>query len=194
MAEVSIRRRSAVGKGRPVRRRRVGIRLDMTPMVDVAFLLLTFFMLTTAFRQPQTLEITLPTEAREREPARILERNILVIRVDEQNRLFWSVGREKSGALAKDRLRGLIYDRSRDNIETTPGSKIRDRYKLVVLIKIHPRSKYENMIEVVDELDLAVEDLNRAYDLSGADVLSPRFVLTEWSDKDTDEVRAATSP
>lgn len=38
----------------------MGVRLDMTPMVDVAFLLLTFFMLTTQFRPAETLPVVLP--------------------------------------------------------------------------------------------------------------------------------------
>src|SRR2546422_2952419 len=42
------------------RMRRLGVRIDMTPMVDVAFLLLTFFMLTTTMNRPQTMEINLP--------------------------------------------------------------------------------------------------------------------------------------
>ena len=43
-----------------IKAKRVGFRLDMTPMVDVAFLLLTFFMLTTKFRPPETVKIDLP--------------------------------------------------------------------------------------------------------------------------------------
>lgn len=43
-----------------IKAKRVGFRLDMTPMVDVAFLLLTFFMLTTKFRPPETVRIDLP--------------------------------------------------------------------------------------------------------------------------------------
>ncbi len=39
----------------------MSIRIDMTPMVDVAFLLLTFFMLTTQFRPPEEVQISLPT-------------------------------------------------------------------------------------------------------------------------------------
>ena len=38
--------------------KRIGFHLDMTPMVDVAFLLLTFFMLTTTFSKSNTMEIT----------------------------------------------------------------------------------------------------------------------------------------
>ena len=41
------------GKGHHRPKRRVGVRVDMTPMVDVAFLLLIFFMVTTVFRTPQ---------------------------------------------------------------------------------------------------------------------------------------------
>ena len=39
---------------------RVGIHMDMTPMVDIAFLLLIFFMVTTVFRPPLAMEINLP--------------------------------------------------------------------------------------------------------------------------------------
>ncbi len=42
------------------KKRRIGIAIDMTPMVDVAFLLLIFFMLTTQMKPPETDKITLP--------------------------------------------------------------------------------------------------------------------------------------
>ena len=54
--------RSGKKKGGKRAKRRVGIRIDMTPMVDVAFLLLIFFMVTTVFRKPQALEINLPPD------------------------------------------------------------------------------------------------------------------------------------
>ncbi|RNA64455.1 biopolymer transporter ExbD, partial [Prosthecochloris sp. ZM_2] len=41
-------------------RKRLGFHIDMTPMVDVAFLLLTFFMLTTTFGLQNTMEINIP--------------------------------------------------------------------------------------------------------------------------------------
>ena len=44
-----------------IHRKRIGFKLDMTPMVDVGFLLLTFFMLTTQFKPSEDLQITLPT-------------------------------------------------------------------------------------------------------------------------------------
>src|SRR5438552_9274800 len=53
-------KKKGIGFHRP--KRRVGVRIDMTPMVDVAFLLLIFFMVTTVFRTPQALEINLPPD------------------------------------------------------------------------------------------------------------------------------------
>lgn len=43
-----------------IHKKRVGFKIDMTPMVDVGFLLLTFFMLTTQFKPSEEIEITLP--------------------------------------------------------------------------------------------------------------------------------------
>ena len=52
------------GKKGKKHKKRVGVRMDMTPMVDVAFLLLTFFMLTTTFNTPQVMEISLPPDSK----------------------------------------------------------------------------------------------------------------------------------
>lgn len=61
MSEVSS---SSTGGGKQqdgkVRSKKSSTKIDMTPMVDLAFLLLTFFMFATTFNKPQTMEITLP--------------------------------------------------------------------------------------------------------------------------------------
>jgi len=44
------------------KKRRIGISIDMTPMVDVAFLLLIFFMFTTQFKPPDNDKIKLPDD------------------------------------------------------------------------------------------------------------------------------------
>ena len=42
------------------KKRRIGIRIDMTPMVDIAFLLLIFYMATTQFKPPEARAVELP--------------------------------------------------------------------------------------------------------------------------------------
>lgn len=70
---------------------RVGIKIDMTPMVDVAFLLLTFFMLTTQFRPPEEVEIVLPSS---HSPIKIPESDVAVITVSKIGALYMSVDQQ----------------------------------------------------------------------------------------------------
>ena len=58
------------------RRPRVGVRIDMTPMVDIAFLLLIFFMVTTVFRRPLAMEVNMPDPGAKVE---VPESNVLTI-------------------------------------------------------------------------------------------------------------------
>ena len=65
--------------------RRQGIRIDMTPLVDVAFLLLTFFMLTTQFKPPEEVSITLPASHSE---FKLPESDVMTINIAEDGRIF----------------------------------------------------------------------------------------------------------
>src|SRR5262249_4013549 len=71
-------------------KRRVGIRIDMTPMVDVAFLLLIFFMVTTVFRTPKALEINLPPK--DNKNVEVPESKTMTIRILADGRLYWKRG------------------------------------------------------------------------------------------------------
>lgn len=59
-------------------RRRIGISIDMTPMVDIAFLLLIFFMCTTQFKPPEKDKITLPDSS---SPAKSPESDVITISI-----------------------------------------------------------------------------------------------------------------
>src|SRR5829696_1723603 len=79
------------GKGKIHRpKRRLGVRIDMTPMVDVAFLLLIFFMVTTVFRTPQALEINLPPDKDIQ--IEVMESKVLTLRVLDDGRVYYKRG------------------------------------------------------------------------------------------------------
>lgn len=128
------------GKGFHRPKRRVGIRIDMTPMVDVAFLLLIFFMVTTVFRTPQALEINLPPDKDVK--IEIAESKVLTVRVLSDNRVYWKRG-TNPWALTNVPTLGTILKPFKGNKE------------LVVLIKIDREAKFNNMVDIIDELDLA---------------------------------------
>jgi biopolymer transport protein ExbD len=126
-------------KGKKRKKRRVGVRIDMTPMVDVAFLLLIFFMVTTVFRTPQALEINLPPKDVQ---VPIAESNVLTIRV-LPDKMFWNIGSQDPNKVTIADLPPVLKAQSARNS------------KLVVLIKIDAATKFHYMVDVIDELDLA---------------------------------------
>jgi len=73
---------------RPIKKR-LGIKIDMTPMVDVAFLLLIFFMSTTQFKPPESVPINLPSS---HSNLKLPESDILIISVNQENKINMSFG------------------------------------------------------------------------------------------------------
>lgn len=129
------------GKKKHKKGKRLGIRIDMTPLVDVAFLLLTFFMLTTSMSRPQTMEINLPPD--ETAKVEIAESNLITLRINEKGEIYWNIGMDAPVKIEWTKLRGFIRERSLANT------------KLVTLIKIDPKAKYEVMVNIMDELNQA---------------------------------------
>jgi biopolymer transport protein ExbD len=67
------------------KKRRVNIVLDMTPMVDIAFLLLIFYMVTTQFKPPEKKEVNLPAS---RSQIELPTRNVFLITVPPEDSIF----------------------------------------------------------------------------------------------------------
>src|SRR6267143_3577309 len=68
-----------------IKKARVSVKVDMTPMVDVAFLLLTFFMLTTSFRPPEEVQIVLPAS---HSAFKLPESKVMLITISKDDRIF----------------------------------------------------------------------------------------------------------
>ena len=128
------------GFSRP--KRRVGVRIDMTPMVDVAFLLLIFFMVTTVFRTPQALEINLPPD--ENVEIEVAQSKVLTVRVMPDQRVYWRRG-------------GPEVPWARTDVAqlTNVFKSFQGNKELVVVVKIDRDAKFNNMVDIIDELDLA---------------------------------------
>jgi biopolymer transport protein ExbD len=148
------------GSGLRRQKRRVSIRIDMTPMVDIAFLLLIFFMVTTVFRKPQAMEVNLPPAG---VSVQVPESNVITLFVRADERIYF---RKATGPLESTAMKDLVQfftDEHRLNPE------------LIVLVKVHREARYETMVDVMDELELA--------DMS-------RFSLVPMQPEDVKEVEA----
>jgi biopolymer transport protein ExbD len=85
--------------------KRAGLRLDMTAMVDVAFLLLTFFMLTTQFKPPEAVEIDVPSSHAE---VKLPGTDLMTIAVAEDGRIFLSEEPNPQVQISLDDLHNAI--------------------------------------------------------------------------------------
>jgi biopolymer transport protein ExbD len=135
---------SSHGKGGKFKMKRMAIRIDMTPMVDVAFLLLIFFMVTTVFRLPQAMEINLPPESENPTEVDVNEKTLLYFRVDPVDSLYFNIGMENPQPMSWSELRGKLNER-----KNVVGDK------LTIVAKIHRKAKYSNMVNLLDEFNVA---------------------------------------
>jgi biopolymer transport protein ExbD len=144
MAEIVTKSRTKKGSHEdlesPRKAKRPGIRMDMTPMVDVAFLLLIFFMVTTVFRRPLAMEINMPEPGAS---VQVPESNVMTMYV-----LASDVVLTKTGKGSPEPLAWAL-------IETTLEDAQRSNANLIVLVKVDPDARYGRMVEMMDILDNA---------------------------------------
>ncbi len=126
-------------KGGKKRAKRILPHMDMTPMVDLMMLLITFFMLTTSMSKPKVMDITLPdrvTDPEKQEAPRISASRTLNILLGPDNRVFWYPGGVKPEEydnppplmetdFSPDGIRQLLLERNRTLFRTI--NEYRDR-------------------------------------------------------------------
>lgn len=169
------------GKHGKVRAKKQSTHIDMTPMVDLAFLLLTFFMLTTTFGKPKTMEINMPVK----DPTNTVKNevnNALTFLLSGDDKIYWYYGELKPETkltltdYSTQGIRKLLLDRNKqavDEIKTLRENALKTKmadttlkrmevdikgkkYALMVLVKTDDKAKYKNVINVLDELNICL--------------------------------------
>jgi len=150
-------------KGGKVRSKKSSTRIDMTPMVDLAFLLLTFFVMTTTLNKPQTMEITMPEKPKpdDPEPPKVNERDVLTIVLGENDKVYWYTG------ITDPKIE--VTNFSATGIRKVLQQKKNEVPKLVVLIKPSDKSKYKNMVDILDEMNISVIQRYAMVDITPTD-------------------------
>jgi biopolymer transport protein ExbD len=125
--------------GRSTRRTRAGLHIDMTPMVDVAMLLLTFFMLTTVFNKPQAMELIMPAS---HDPVPVTPDKLITLFIDRHSQIFSQHG-------DSDDIMPFPFIQMRKELANLK----RRKPDIIALIKIDRRARYEKMVGLLDELN-----------------------------------------
>jgi biopolymer transport protein ExbD len=180
MAEVPGGEGGGGGRHQKRRAKKQSTKIDMTPMVDLAFLLLTFFILTTTMYKPSTLQLTFPVPPEEDVPQDVTEvNNAFTLLLTKKDQIFWYEGEYKPGVTTYTRsnfkdIRGtllaknnqavqainrLTQDFNAGKLQEEAYDSLRNQvkkqeYALYCIIKPDKDAKYRNMIDVVDEMDI----------------------------------------
>ncbi|HZY81852.1 MAG TPA: biopolymer transporter ExbD [Cyclobacteriaceae bacterium] len=146
MAEVS-QSGGGGGKDEKVRSKKSSTKIDMTPMVDLAFLLLTFFMLTTTFNKPQTMEIIMPEKPKQEDQQPLVnEKKVITLVLGDKDKIYWYQGTTEptveQTSFAKDGIRKVLLEHN---------ATIAD---MLVLIKPTDQSRYKNVVDILDEMTI----------------------------------------
>jgi biopolymer transport protein ExbD len=128
MAEI-IQDEGGKKKGSKHKPKKHSTHIDMTPMVDLACLLLTFFMLTTAFSKPKVMEIVLPEPPKPHEvPPQIPEKRTINILLDANDKVYWY-----NGVIKKDQPMPVLNpsDFSKDGVRKMLLSRNKELFKKI---------------------------------------------------------------
>lgn len=123
---------------------------DMNAMVDLAFLLLTFFMLTTTMEKPKSMEMVMPVPEDEERPAdnqAVKESNALTLVPLPDNDLAVYRG------LSSESVQLVPY--GEQGLRTEINAFLAQSSEPVVIIKPHPESSYLNLVDLLDEMRIS---------------------------------------
>ncbi|HVW94726.1 MAG TPA: biopolymer transporter ExbD [Mucilaginibacter sp.] len=142
-------------KGGKVRSKKASTRVDLTAMVDLAFLLITFFMFTTTLNKPKAMNLAMPDNSVKQSNLPVAETRTMTILLGSHNKLEWYMGLPGKSAPTVDGygpngLRKALID----NQKQVAASHAAPDNTLIVLIKPSDKSTYENLVNVLDEMSI----------------------------------------
>ncbi|MCS6796413.1 MAG: biopolymer transporter ExbD [Raineya sp.] len=134
--------------------KKVSTKVDMTPMVDLAFLLITFFMLTTTFNMPKIMQVIMPDKTEKDPNKRDQARGdcSVIILGDKDNKLYWyQVIKGQTPQLqeieySSEKIREFLMQKKKE-IKAKEGCP-----QFIVVIKFKDEARFKNMVDVLDEM------------------------------------------
>ncbi len=155
--------------------KKLSTRVDLTPMVDLGFLLITFFIFTTTMSQPTAMNLPLPDDtAKPEEQNKAKESGALTLMIGKNNAVYYYEGQ-------------LAVDASQNNFKSSTMKQIRDviidkkrrtpEKDLVIVIKPNEDATYKDLVDILDEM--LINDIKRYALVDIVEVENQLIKLTE---------------
>lgn len=122
-------------------------KVDLTAMVDLAFLLITFFMLTTSLSKPSAMQVTMPADIPADLP--VAGNRTMTVCLGANNKALWYMGTtdnpQNINFTEPSKIRAAFQEQMKSVLKET-GKNI------IVLIKPGEKSNFKNLVDVLDEI------------------------------------------
>lgn len=179
MAEIDSGGGESHKKGPGVKKaKKLSTRVDMTPMVDLGFLLITFFIFTATLSSPTTMNLNMPKDTKKEDETKVKQSGALTILLGKNDEVFYYEGELAPDASnfqrsdfvkirdiiinkRKDVIKNYVYDPKDEDLK----QKAKDRGELhwqdaaldkdfVVVIKPDADASYKNTVDILDEMTI----------------------------------------
>lgn len=153
--------------------KKASTRVDLTPMVDLGFLLITFFIFTTTISQPTSMKLFLPKDTdKPEEQNKAKESGALTLLLGSNGNVYYYEGQLKPDAsnfqsTTMKKVRDIIIGKKR----STPADD------LVIVIKPGTESTYKNVVDILDEM--TINDITRYALVDISDVEGQLVAMTD---------------
>ncbi|MFB9077529.1 ExbD/TolR family protein [Flavobacterium procerum] len=155
------------GKGGKVRSKKQSSKVDLTAMVDLAFLLITFFMLTTSLSKPQSMDLSLPDknpDETKKDETKVDENRTMTVMLKADNKMTYYMGLleapkvgPKDIAYGKDGIRKELL-KQKQSVLAYSAAKGNPGKGIIVIIKPTKKSNYRNLVDILDEMAITKVD------------------------------------
>jgi len=133
--------------------KKVSTKVDMTPMVDLAFLLITFFMLTTTFSKPKAMEVNMPDKVTDpKDVVKVKESLTTTFVLGEGDKIYYYSGVDNQVVnqtdFSENGLRKFVLSDIKSKVLNFGNDP-------VYIIKPSKKSRYKNVVDILDEMAIA---------------------------------------
>ena len=143
-------------KGGKVRSKKASTRIDLTAMVDLAFLLITFFIMTTTLAKPKAMDMFMPDKSKPDVQLPVPESRTMTVLLGSNDKLEWYIGQAGSTPptvdnYGKNGIRKALIENDKKIMAEHAGP---DNF-MIVLVKPSDKSTYKNFVSILDEINIA---------------------------------------
>ena len=154
-------------------RRMQAPRIDLTPMVDLGFLLITFFMYTTTLARPATMEIKMPSREPTTSPTEVAAESTLTLIATEDHHIVYYEGLLSDLSQMKQcsftQLRAVLLDK-KSRVLSLPATFSANAHKMYVILKPGDESTYGDLVQLLDEMSINEIPFSTIVDLTTEEI------------------------